>query len=80
MAKQKIAEYISDNICVFRKLVQIGKVSPSSLSAYNIYLFFINIEGVPSVMERYTITAKAMRVSESLVRKSVREMSKKINP
>ena len=78
MAKQKVADYISDNICVFRKLVQIGKVSPSALSSYNIYLFYASIEGVPSVMERYTITSKAMRVSEGLVRKAVRDMTKNI--
>lgn len=78
MAKIKVADYISDNICVFRKLVQIGKASPSALNNYNIYLFFMNTEGVPSVMERYTVTAKAFRVSEGLVRKAVREMSKTI--
>ena len=77
MADKRVTDYIADNLYIFRGLVKLGLASSSALASYSTNLYFEALgPGIP-IMERYTITAKAKKVSESYVRKAVRDMNKK---
>jgi len=75
----KVADYISKNICVVRKLIQVGTVPLSLMQNYDMYLMFEAIDYEPKQMKRYEIVANRCKCSIDTVRKAVREMEKACN-
>jgi len=76
----KVADYISKNICVIRKLIKVGSVPLSLMQNYDIYqLYLSTMEYEDKQMKRYLIVANRCKCSIETVRKAVREMQKPCN-
>jgi len=74
---ESLADFIKNNFSTINTLLKAGVISPSTIANYNIFVFYKGLGNMP-IMEKYTVTAKAMRVSEGTVRKSVRDMQRKM--
>lgn len=71
-----LAEYITKNYPVVRKLLRAGAVSITLQKQYDIYQYYQTTKHIPSKMQRYTVTSEAMKVSERMVRDAVKEMKR----
>jgi len=77
MAKTK-GEFIRCNYEVFKGFVKYSSVSVTELSYYKIYCYHCSLPKSLPQMQKHSQTAEDLKVSESLVRKAVREMNKRI--
>ena len=73
-----LAEYITKNYPIVRQLLKVGAVSITVQQQYEIYQYFQTTKHIKSIMQRYTITADAMKVNERTVMNAVKEMKKVI--
>lgn len=71
----KVADFIQENMPVFKVFVKIGKVAPSVMNDYTLYAFYQTLSSLPK-MERYTFTAESLKTSERTVRNAVKEMER----
>ena len=74
----RVVDYIEQNICVIKQLVQLGRVPLSLMTDYDIYLRFLATDILLPKMKRYGSVGTDLKVSIDTVRKAVREMEKDI--
>ena len=74
----RVAEYIELNIKVVKILIKIGRMPLSTMTDYDIYLFYKSINYEPAQMKRYEIVAKNFKCSIDTVRRAVVGMEKVI--
>jgi len=72
----RVAEYIESNIKVVKTFVKIGRMPLSTMTDYDIYLFYKSITYEPAQMKRYMIVAKNFKCSVDTVRRAVVGMEK----
>lgn len=75
----KVADYISKNICVVRKLVKNGLVPIALMCNYDVYNAYLAIEYEESQMKKYAILSNRFKISISQVRRAIKEMEKPAN-
>ena len=74
----RVAEYIELNIKVVKILIKIGRMPLSTMTDYDIYLFYKSITYESAQMKRYEIVAKNFKCSIDTVRRAVVGMEKVI--
>jgi len=74
----RVVDYIEQNICIIKQLVQLGRVPLSLMTDYDIYLRFLNTDAMLPKMKRYGSVGIDLKVSINTVRKAIREMEKDI--
>lgn len=73
----KVADYISKNICVVRKLIQVGTIPLSLMQNYDIYQVYLSVcEYESKPMKRYEICANRFKCHIDTVRKAIKQMEK----
>lgn len=77
MAKTK-AELIKCNFEVFKGFLKSGIINPTENTYYKIYCYHCTMPKSLPEMQKHAQVADDLKVSESLVRKAVREMKKKV--
>lgn len=75
----KVADYITDNICVIRRLVKNGLMPIALMCNYDIYKSYLAIDYESSQMKKYAILSKRYKISISQVRRAIKEMERTAN-
>lgn len=73
------AEYISQNMEVFKTMVKAGMMPPSTLQYYKIFLFYSGLKNIKKKTERYGFAADTMGVSETTIRNAIAFMKEPVN-
>lgn len=78
MAVKTVADFISDNFCVYRTMTIKGFISLSKVNEYKIYCYFKGLPDDMPKMEKYSNTAIEFGVSEIKVMRAIKSMDQKI--
>lgn len=70
---------IEENFNFVQILFSNGKIDISVLNEYHIYKEYEKLSNIKSKMQRYSIVADNLRISEMTVRRAVYSMEKEIN-
>lgn len=70
----KVAEYIENNMEVFKAFVKIGAVPSCYIGYFSVYQVFRSTKHLKSKMERYNLTADLTKNNLNTVRNAVKCM------
>ncbi len=70
---------IEENFNFVQILFSNGKIDISIINEYHIYKEYEKLSNIKSKMQRYSIVADNLRISEMTVRRAVYSMEKEIN-
>lgn len=72
----RVVDLVEKNILLVRQFVRIGRMPLSTMTDYDIYLFYKSITYETAQMKRYKIVAKNFKCSVDTVRRAVVGMEK----
>lgn len=71
-----VADFITENIGVFKKLLRLGKISITVINQYDIYIYYNSLPNDLNKMQRYSQTSDIFKLSEKTIRNSIKEMER----
>jgi hypothetical protein len=74
----RVVDYIEMNMQVIKTLVKIGRMPLSTMTDYDIYMYYKSILSEPYQMKKYLIVAKKFKCSVATVRRAVSAMENKL--